>query len=329
MISSDAAATATPAVEGPPPAVSTQGLTKVYGSVRAVDELWLDVPAGSIYGLIGPNGAGKTTTFQILATLLKPTSGRVSVCGCSSVDEPYQVRKVLGYMPDFFGFYDEIRVGEYLEFFASAYRLAPAQRKRLVPDLLELVDLTHKADEFVESLSRGMKQRLGLARALVHDPAVLILDEPASGLDPRARVEFRELVLELQRMGKTVVISSHILAELEEVCTHIAVLEAGRLLVKGTPSEIRSEMSKARSFRLRLADPAAESRALEVLIANEQVSGAECAGGACSFALAADDAGAAGLLSALVAAGVPIAEFREEGADLEDMFLKITKGVVG
>ncbi|MGH2768624.1 MAG: ABC transporter ATP-binding protein, partial [Actinomycetota bacterium] len=212
----DASAVEKEVLEEEAPAIWTEGLSKSYGSLEAVHDLNLSVPAGSVYALVGPNGAGKTTTFQILATLLRPTSGRARIKGRDATSEPYEVRRLLGYMPDFFGVYDDVRVEEYLDFFASAYRMPADQRKRVVADLLELVDLSHKSEAFVESLSRGMKQRLGLARALVHDPQVLILDEPASGLDPRARVEFRELVLELQRMGKAVLISSHILSELEE-----------------------------------------------------------------------------------------------------------------
>jgi ABC-2 type transport system ATP-binding protein len=308
------------------PVVSTSALTKVYGVTRAVDGMDLEVPLGAVYGLIGPNGAGKTTTFSILATLLAPTSGAAEVCGIDVMTEPYEVRKVLGYMPDAFGLYDDIRVSEYLDFFASAYRLPASQRRSVVPDLLELVDLTPKADEYVESLSRGMKQRLGLARALIHDPQVLILDEPASGLDPRARQEFRELVLELQRMGKTLVISSHILPELQQMCTHIGVLEGGKLLAEGSPEDILSKIGQGRAYKLKLADPGSEPRALEILTASELVSGAVCEGGECLFVLNAGEQEAAGLLGEVIRSGVRVSEFSETKTDLEDLFLKITKG---
>lgn len=308
------------------PVVSTTALTKVYGATRAVDGLDLEVPRGAVYGLIGPNGAGKTTTFSILATLLAPTSGVAEVCGMDVMVEPYEVRRVLGYMPDAFGLYDDIRVAEYLDFFASAYLLGPSQRRSVVPDLLELVDLTPKADEYVESLSRGMKQRLGLARALIHDPQVLILDEPASGLDPRARQEFRELVMELQRMGKTLVISSHILPELQQMCTHIGVLEGGRLLAEGSAGDILSKIGQGRAYKLKLADPGTEQGALEILTASDAVSGAACDEGECLFVLNAGDQEAAELLGEVIRSGIRVSEFSETKTDLEDLFLKITKG---
>ncbi|HJR46408.1 MAG TPA: ABC transporter ATP-binding protein [Actinomycetota bacterium] len=311
-----------------PAAVETIALRKTYGSLVAIDHLDLRVPTGTIYGLIGPNGAGKTTTFSVLSTLLTPTSGAASIMGHDPVEAPTEVRRVLGYMPDFFGVYDDVKVHEYLDFFAAAYRLPAASRRAIVSDLLELVDLSHKADSFVDSLSRGMKQRLGLARALVHDPQVLILDEPASGLDPRARVELRELMLELQRMGKTVLISSHILSELEEVCTYIGILEAGRLLVQGRPSEISGTGEGGRNFRVRLADPAKATEAVAVLVQQRGVSLPNEAESGVTFLLSGDDEAAAQVLSSLVAAGVAVTEFREMTTGLEELFMKVTKGVV-
>ena len=311
-----------------PAAVETIALRKTYGSLVAIDHLDLRVPAGTIYGLIGPNGAGKTTTFSVLSTLLTPTSGAASIMGHDPVEDPVEVRRVLGYMPDFFGVYDDVKVREYLDFFAAAYRLPASSRRAVVSDLLELVDLSHKAESFVDSLSRGMKQRLGLARALVHDPKVLILDEPASGLDPRARVELRELMLELQRMGKTVLISSHILSELEEVCTYIGILEAGRLLVQGRPSEIAMTGQGGRNFRVRLADPAAGPAAIAALAAHEGVSLPAEAEGAVTFLLSGDDSAAAAVLADLVGAGLSVVEFREVTTGLEELFMQVTKGVV-
>ena len=309
-------------------AVETIALRKTYGSLVAIDHLDLRVPVGTIYGLIGPNGAGKTTSFSVLSTLLTPTSGAAEVMGADPVSDPESVRRVLGYMPDFFGVYDDVKVHEYLDFFAAAYRVPAAQRRSIVADLLELVDLSHKADSFVDSLSRGMKQRLGLARALVHDPQVLILDEPASGLDPRARVELRELMLQLQRMGKTVLISSHILSELEEVCTYIGILEAGRLLVQGRPSEIALGTEGGRSFRVRLADADATDRALQVLQQHADVSRSVGQGGICTFSIAGDDSTGAAVLAALVTANVPVVEFTEVHTGLEELFMKVTKGIV-
>ncbi|NCC37263.1 MAG: ABC transporter ATP-binding protein, partial [Chloroflexia bacterium] len=200
--------------------VETHALTRRYGAMVALHDLNLTIPQGAVYGFIGPNGAGKTTTMRILTTLLLPSEGEAYVAGHSVVHERLEVRRQVGFMPDFFGVYDNMKTHEYLEFFAEAYDISAARRPRLIDDLLELVDLTHKKQADVMGLSRGMKQRLSLARTMLHDPALLILDEPASGLDPRARVELRELLKELRRLGKTIMISSHILTELAEMCTH-------------------------------------------------------------------------------------------------------------
>jgi len=235
------------------PAVSCRGLSKRYGRLWALRSLDLDVPAGSSFGLIGPNGAGKSTTFGILATLLVPTAGSAWVLGLNPATHARRLRQVLGYMPDVMGLYDNLTVEEYLRFYAAAYRLDSSSWSATIDGLLELVNLDVKRDDQVDDLSRGMKQRLSLARALVHDPQVLVLDEPASGLDPRARVELRSLLVELRRLGKTVVISSHILSELEEMCTHVAILEAGRLLAAGEPDVIRSSLAATRSVVVTLA----------------------------------------------------------------------------
>jgi ABC-2 type transport system ATP-binding protein len=309
-------------------AVETIALRKTYGSLVAVDHLDLSVPAGSIYGLIGPNGAGKTTTLSILSTLLAPTSGTAAVMGLDPVGDQAEVRRVLGYMPDFFGVYDDVKVHEYLDFFAAAYRVPASKRPAIVSDLLELVELSHKADSFVDALSRGMKQRLGLARSLVHDPQVLILDEPASGLDPRARVDLRGLLLELQRMGKTVLISSHILSELEEVCTYVGILEAGRLLVQGRPSEMALTGVAGHSYRVRLVDPDQTVIALDLLKKHDGVDGARGDAGMCFFALMGDEAVAAEILGNLVRSGILVAEFTEVHTGLEEIFMRVTEGVV-
>ena len=287
------------------PAVRTQGLTKVYGSLNAVEGLDLEVPIGSVFGLIGPNGAGKSTTFAILASLLLPTAGTVQVAGFDPITAPFEVRRRIGYMPDVMGVYENLEVGEYLEFFAASYRIPRSSWPGLLDGLLELVDLEVKRDAMVDSLSRGMKQRLSLARALVHDPEVLILDEPASGLDPRARVELRGLLGELSARGKTIVISSHILAELEEMCTHIGILEAGRLLASGTPADIRARLPSGRTVLIRLeggeeqrhvvADEEAQRRLVHRLVAEERL---------------------------------PVIEVVEVDAGLEDLFLRVTKGIV-
>ncbi len=234
-------------------AVRTIGLTKLYGDLAAVNGLDLEIPTGSVFGLIGPNGAGKSTTFAILASIVSPTAGRAEVLGFDPSTDARAVRRHLGYMPDVLGVYDNLRVDEYLEFFAAAHELRRSSWTGLVDGLLELVGLEVKREAMVESLSRGMKQRLALARALVHDPDVLVLDEPASGLDPRARVELRTLLGELRAMGKTVIVSSHILTEMEEMCSHVAIMEAGRLLAAGEPGEIGDRLRGGRQVVVRLA----------------------------------------------------------------------------
>jgi ABC-2 type transport system ATP-binding protein len=294
-----------PVPSGPALAVEVRGLTKRYGDLFAVRDLDLAIPAGAIFGLIGPNGAGKSTTFLVLASLLAPTSGTVQVAGFDTGDEPRRVRAQVGYMPDVMGVYDNLRVDEYLHFFAAAYRIPRSSWGSLVDGLLELVDLEVKRDAQVDSLSRGMKQRLSLARALVHDPEVLVLDEPASGLDPRARVELRDLLRALRDMGKTVVISSHILAELEEVCSEVAIMEAGQLLAVGTPRSIADTLGGGRVMTVRFADGPDET-----------------------FTVTSDDEQRA-LLARLVAdEGRHVLEFTETESGLEELFMRITKGTV-
>jgi ABC-2 type transport system ATP-binding protein len=287
------------------PAVQTIGLTKRYGELFAVRDLSLSVPAGSVFGLIGPNGAGKSTTFSVLATLLKPTSGTATVMGLDPTTDPAGVRRVLGFMPDQLGVYDNLAVAEYLRFFALSYRIPKASIPDLIDGLLELVDLDVKRTAMVNSLSRGMKQRLSLARALVHDPKVLILDEPASGLDPRARIELRDLIAQLRTMGKTVVVSSHILPELQEMCTHIGILEAGQLLAAGEPRDIVDRLGQGRRVRVRFADGTEATHSV------------------------ADTAAQAALVRSLVVDEErDVIEVVEESGGLEDLFLRITKGVV-
>src|SRR5215467_4156488 len=213
--------------------IETRDLTKMYGDFYALNRLTVKLERGDVYGFIGPNGAGKTTTMRILATLLNPTWGEASVCGYSIYNNAKEIRRLMGYMPDFFGVYDDMKVIEYLEFFAAAYRIKGADRRRKCDQVLDLVDLGYKRDALVTSLSRGMTQRLGLARVLLHEPQVLLLDEPASGLDPRARIEMRGLLKELRGMGKTILVSSHILPELADICNKIGIIERGKLLFDG------------------------------------------------------------------------------------------------
>src|SRR5215510_10968066 len=234
--------------------IETKDLKKRYGKFDAVNGLSLQVPASSIYGFVGPNGAGKTTTMRMLTTLTRPTSGEARVAGHSVTEEPRAVRRAIGYMPDEFGVYDDMRVWEYLDFFAACYDIPEANRRRLIDDLLELVDLSHRRDDMVDKLSRGMKQRLSLARTLAHDPSILILDEPASGLDPRARVEIRELLVELSKMGKTIFFSTHILADVSEICSHIGIIEAGQMVAQGSMQDMRSQLMPHREIMVTVRD---------------------------------------------------------------------------
>lgn len=312
--------------------IEIKGLTKKYGALTALDDLTMTVEEGAVVGFLGPNGAGKTTTMRILTTLLRPTSGEAWVAGHSVLKDPHGVRNAIGYMPDFFGVYDDMKVWEYLDFFGACYDLPPATRETMIDDLLALVDLNHKKEAFVNELSRGMKQRLCLARTLTHDPQVLILDEPASGLDPRARIEMRELLRELKNMGKTIFFSSHILSEVADVCTSLAILEAGRLVVYGDMEEMRRQLRTHRLIQMRVLGPL--EPLLEMLLHREQVlstvSGeeAELPADTVRFDFAGDDGDLSQLLADAVAAGIRVLSFSEEDGDLEDVFLQVTRGVV-
>ncbi len=310
--------------------IETRGLSKRYGKLLALNELNLTVEEGSVFGFVGPNGAGKTTTMRILVTLLRPSAGQAWVAGRSVLTDRRGVRRVIGYMPDFFGVYGDMKVWEYLDFFAACYGIPASVRSGLIGDLLALVDLEHRRDDYVDALSRGMKQRLCLARSLAHDPQVLILDEPASGLDPRARVEIRELLRELQQMGKTILVSSHILSEVEEVCTHIGIIEAGELVAYGTRKEMRERIRVQRSVLVGLLERSDEALTwLEgrpgVLCVERAVNGDE---GDLLVTFEGDDATLAALLQALIEAGFPVTTFREESGNLEDLFMRLTRGVV-
>jgi ABC-2 type transport system ATP-binding protein len=234
--------------------ISVEELSKRYGGQDALLGLELSVPRGEIFGFIGPNGAGKTTTIRILATLVLADSGTASIGGIPVADDPHGVRELVGYMPDYFGVYDRLTAQEYLEFYAACHGVPRRRRPKVARELLELVDLGERSQDLVDTLSRGMQQRLGLARALVHDPQVLLLDEPASGLDPRARVEMRELVREMRRMGKTILISSHILPELEELCTWVGFIDRGRMVTVGPVTDVRNQVTSGRRLRVDLVD---------------------------------------------------------------------------
>jgi len=306
--------------------VRTEGLVKRYDRTIAVAGIDLRVGEGEIYGLVGPNGAGKTTTLRMLATLLRPSAGRAEIAGWSVTRNPDEVRRVLGFMPDAFGVYDDMKVWEYLDFFARCYGLSPAGRRRMIADLLELVDLGDRRDAYVQTLSRGMQQRLCLAHALVHDPKVLLLDEPASGLDPRARVELRELLRELRSMGKTIVISSHILPELEELCTSVAIVDHGRVLAQGRVSDIERRLRAGAVLRVKvLADAAGHEDARAWFEEQPFVASATLnPDGTIEIGFRGDDQATSRLLAAAVTAGLPIMTFARAASDLEELFLQVT-----
>jgi ABC-2 type transport system ATP-binding protein len=306
--------------------VRTEGLIKRYDSTLAVAGVDLTVEEGEIFGLVGPNGAGKTTTLRMLATLLRPTAGQAEIAGHSVTRHPDRVRRVLGFMPDVFGVYDDMKVWEYLDFFARCYGIPAAGRRRMIGDLLELVDLADKRDQYVQTLSRGMQQRLCLAHALVHDPEVLLLDEPASGLDPRARVELRELLRELRALGKTILISSHILPELEELCTSVAIVDRGLVLAQGRVSDIERRLRFGAVLRVRLlADSDQLESARDRFAADPDVASAVILeDGTIELGFRGDDASTARLLADTVRADVPVVSFARAASDLEELFLQVT-----
>jgi len=311
--------------------IETRDLVKRYGKLTAINNLSLQVPRGAIYGFVGPNGAGKTSTMRILTTLMLPTSGQAYVCGTEVTKDPRAVRRSIGYMPDFFGVYDDMKVWEYLDFFAACYDIPEADRPGLINDLLELVDLTHRRDDMVDKLSRGMKQRLCLARTLAHDPQVLILDEPASGLDPRARVEIRELLVELSHMGKTIFFSSHILADVAEICTHIGIIEAGQMVGQGRMDEMQRQLKPHREVVITLSDQVEQAKSLlggvpgvqqVVDLPDEQGKKRIRAD------FLGEDSTMTEMLQLLASKGVPVVNFSEQSQDLESMFMHMTKGIV-
>ncbi len=294
-----------------------------YGMTVAVRDLSFAIPRGEVFGFIGPNGAGKTSTIKVLATLLQPASGQVSIDGISVTRSPHKVRRKIGYMPDFFGVYDDLSANEYLHFFAAAYRIPRSKRLGIVDDVLALTDLTDKKEAAVDALSRGMKQRLGLARVLLHDPDVLLLDEPASGLDPRARIEMRELLKELKNMGKTILISSHILHELSQLCTRIGIIEAGRLVAEGSLDDIYRTLRLQRLIHVRIANADGmqeKIKAIPGVVAVEQQID--------RFALRVreEDLVVEELLERLLAIGARVQMFQPEAMDMETAFMKLTEG---
>jgi len=301
--------------------------TKRYGEFLAVDDLSFTIGQGEIFGFIGPNGAGKSTTIRFLATLLRPTSGEGRVAGHSVVTNPMAVRRVIGFMPDDFGVYDGMKVWEFLDFFAVAYEIPRARRKQIIGQVLELLDLAHKRDDYVNGLSKGMKQRLCLAKTLVHDPPVLILDEPASGLDPRARLEMKALLNELKGMGKTILVSSHILSELADFCTMIGIIERGKLLAAGSINDIQRQLRSHRVLKVRVLDESTETAA-RILRDDRGIRRLESFDHTLTAEFTGEERDMAALLHRLVESGVQVQSFAEEDLSLEEVFMMITKGIV-
>ncbi len=308
----------------PTPAVQTFNLTRLYGDTVALNNLSLTVNRADLFGFIGSNGAGKTTTLRILATFLTPSGGRAEVMGHDVVRAADAVRHVIGYMPDFFGVYKDMEVTEYLDFFAACYKIPSAQRDKTVNDVLELVGLSQKKGALIGALSRGMQQRLGLARVLIHDPQVLLLDEPASGLDPRARIEMMAILQELQRLGKTIIISSHILSELQSLCNRVAIIEKGQLIYSGPVQGVRDQMATGRIVWVKVAgDP---EQAIAMLKGRREVTEAVQADGRIKVTLSDHDTDHSVVAEVLVRGGAKLLELREDELGLEEVFLRVTRG---
>lgn len=303
--------------------ITVSNLTKKFGQFTAVDDISFSIDEGSIFGFVGPNGAGKTTTLRILATLLPKTAGEVKIDGQSIFDDPRRTRKLIGYMPDFFGVYDDLRVSEYLEFYGEASGCRIGEVRKTIPALLELVGLTEQVNEFVNHLSRGMKQRLCLARTLIHEPRVLILDEPASGLDPRARIELRQILQELQRMGKTIIISSHILSELAQMCSHIGIINHGKLPLCGPISEVLALIEGDALIEIGVLESSEQARLW--LLEQQGVKNVSLNHkGSLEVVLSGGKEAQANLLKAL-AARFPVFHFNPASSNLEELFMKITE----
>ncbi|WIV11511.1 ABC transporter ATP-binding protein [Proteiniborus sp. MB09-C3] len=304
--------------------IRIENLTKQYGRFTAVDNLSLEIKEGEIFGFVGPNGAGKTTTLKMIATLLKPTSGNIYIDDIDVSKNIKEARGSIGYMPDFFGVYDNLKVNEYLEFYADIEGLNKDEKKRMLGELLDLVDLSHKADSYVDALSRGMKQRLCLARSLIHNPRFLILDEPASGMDPRARVQMKDILRELKRMGKTILISSHILPELSELCTGIGIIEKGKVAISGTVDEILRKVTGTNGVRIKVLDNA--EKAINILMEEPQVSNIYDNDNVIEFGFSGSEEDMASLIKKLVLKEISLASFNPLQSNLEEIFMQVTKG---
>lgn len=310
------------------PVVEITNLTKRYGELTALEGLTLSVHRGQILGFIGPNGAGKTTTIKILVGLAKPTSGTAKIAGADCARESRKIKRLVGYMPDGFGAYDNMRVREYLDFFGAAFGIPRQQRKQRIDEVLETTRAGYMQDRYVESLSHGMQQRVGIARTLLHDPEVLIFDEPANGLDPQARIEMRELLLRLAASGKTLIVTSHILPELSRICDQVAIVTHGKLRAFGSLDQIMRQVSQRRSIEVQL--PSGDAATVAARVLREQLSGDEAiasspAEASVRFETTKSDEELSDLLAALVKAGVRLSQFRELQSDLEDAFLSVIR----
>ena len=313
-----------PSIDPSKPAVQTHGLSRSYGSLVALDDLNLTVNRGDLFGFIGSNGAGKTTTLRILATFLTPTRGSAEVLGLDVGRSADAVRHAIGYMPDFFGVYKDMEVTEYLDFFGACYKIPSKKRESAIADVLELVGLSEKKGAVIGALSRGMQQRLGLARVLIHDPELLLLDEPASGLDPRARIEMMAILQELRNMGKTIIISSHILSELQSLCNRVAIIEKGKLIYSGPVQGAREQLATELIYWIRARND--EESALRILRERPEIIEAEIVDGRIRATLDPSTEDASPMLTALVQHGVAVSEFREDEIGLEKVFLHVTQG---
>ena len=299
-------------------------LNKKYGKFTALDSLSMNITENSIFGFVGPNGAGKTTTMKIMAGLLKADSGGIYINGEDILKNPKSIRDKIGYMPDFFGVYDDLKVSEYMDFYAGTYYIPYAERGTLIDNLLEVVDLTDKKDTYVDSLSRGMKQRLCLARSLIHDPDLIILDEPASGLDPRARVEMKEILKELREMGKTIIVSSHILPELAEMCSEIGIIDHGKLVTQGTVNEIMNRINKKRLVKVKLSN--GKENLIRLLKEQSTVKEITENTDNVEFAFEGTNDNLTSILRNIIMNGIPIYSFAENEGNLEEIFMTVTGG---
>ncbi len=324
MTQAMATETPIPPVQTAAPAVQTHNLTRVYGPMIALNALNLIVNRGDLFGFIGSNGAGKTTTLRILATFLAPSGGRAEVLGHDVVSEADAVRHIIGYMPDFFGVYKDMEVTEYLDFFGACYKIPSAKREKTVNDVLELVGLIEKRGALIGALSRGMQQRLGLARVLIHDPQLLLLDEPASGLDPRARIEMMAILQELQRLGKTIIISSHILSELQTLCNRVAIIERGKLIYSGPVQGVRDQMASGQIYWVTVKENPVH--ALELLKSRPEVREATQVDRQVKVTLQDHDTDPGFLAETIVGGGLKLTGLWEDELGLEEVFLRVTRG---